>query len=170
MDTTTETRSAAANFLAAHDKLTADLANANLALDDKRKEIERLDSKLALQNDMLAQATADKNLYLQYSFELAAQLQFMVAGSARALMIAGSIRNTIAMKSANIPAVAGTDVAELEDILQRIGDQNAAANDGAGLTNAAPPAMPGAGPQDLPSGTADTLQDGTLVDRDGKPV
>lgn len=211
MDATTETRSAAANFLAAHDKLTNDLADAKLINDDQRKEIERLDGKLSLQNEMLAQAVADKNLYLQYSFELAAQLQFMVAGSARALMIAGSIRNTIAMKAANVPPVAGTDVAELEGILQRIGNQNAAANDGTGMTNGdGKPVETGkpqidvrelagsivadgsisvgkpihtgrmmagsTSPQDGPAAIIDApqvlirVQDGTLVDRDGKPI
>lgn len=161
MDMTTETRSAAANFLAVHDQLTNDLSTARLTIDDQRKEIERLDAKLSLQSEMLVQSNADKNEYLQYSFELSAQLQFIVGGSARALLIAGQVRNAIAAKAANIPPVDGASVKELEDILHRIGDNNANANDGAGLTNAAPPAMPGAGPQDLPAG---------LVDRDGNPV
>lgn len=132
--TTTDAKSTAAQFLADHEQLENDLASAKLTLDDQRKEIERLDATLSMQKDAIAAANIAKDTYLQYAFELSAQLQFIVAGSARALMIAGNVRNAIAVQASNIPPVAGADVAELEGILERIGQNNAAAGDGNGLS------------------------------------
>lgn len=163
-------KATAAQFLADHEQLGSDLETANLRIEDQRKELEKLDVKVSLLTDALAQANTDKNTFLQYSFELSAQLQFIVSGSARALLIAGQVRNAIAQRAANIPPVAGADIAQLEDILHRIGEHNADANDGAGLTNgddwrnangagdapklATPQQIKaaGAGPQDLPIG------------------
>lgn len=189
MNAVTEMKASAARFLADHDQLTEDFASAKLEIDDQRKEIERLDAKLSLQAEMLAQANTDRNLYLQYSFELAAQLQFIVAGSARALLIASNIRTAISTKAANIPPIAGADVAELESILHRIGDNNEAANDGNGMTNTpiadaggiAPAPPPGKVCVVNPNGTGslsitpanvETLlsSEGVLVDRTGKPI
>lgn len=188
MNSMTEAKSSAANFLAAHDQLLEDFTSAKLEVDDQRKEIERLDAKLSLQSEMLKQAIDDKSLYLQYAFELAAQLQFMVAGSARALMIAGHIRNQISAKGAKVTPVPGADVEELEGILYRIGENNAAANDGNGMTNSKPVAEllvskelatelvfpPGTGSKTITPGDVEKLlsseADGVLVDRNGNPV
>lgn len=181
-------KATAAQFLADHEQLGSDLETANLRIEDQRKELEKLDVKVSLLTDALAQANTDKNTFLQYSFELSAQLQFIVSGSARALLIAGQVRNAIAQRAANIPPVAGADIAQLEDILHRIGEHNADANDGAGLTNGDDwRNANGAGPQDLPigidaplveaenftihhDGTVTPPQAGTLVDRDGNPI
>lgn len=141
-------------FLANHEKMHDDLASALLTIEDQRKEIANQDSRIALQNDEIAQLRTDKNVYLQYAFELSAQLQFIVAGSARALLIASHVRTAISMKSANIPDVPGADIAELEGILKRIGDGNDAANGKPGTNNGqaasvAPPtapALPGSNP------------------------
>lgn len=193
MDVTTETKSAAAQFLANHDAVVNELASAKITLDDQRKEIEKQDVTIAMQREALAQSNNERDRYLQYSFEMSAQLQFMVAGSARALMIANAVRTAIANKAADIPPVPGADMKELESIIDRIGEVNAAANDGNGMTNAAP-AMTGAGPQDLPKGIepppipvpaflaqaplpapfpvfdAPRQMNGVMVDKDGNPV
>lgn len=196
MNIAIENRSMAAKFLADHEQLGNDLESAKLTIEDQRKEIERLDAKIALQTDMLAQTSMERNTYLQYAYELSAQLQFIVAGSARALMIAAQVRNKIAMQASNIPPVPGADIVELEDILHRIGEHNADANDGAGMTNGDPvkdstfnamlsPEATGTKP--LTSENVETLLssevvpieappqgspgfNGTLVDRDGNPV
>ncbi len=123
-----ETKSTAARFLAEHEAMKLELETARLTLDDQRKEIEKLDATIAMQRDALAQANADKNTYLQYSFELAAQLQFIVAGSARALMIAANIRSKIAGQASEIPPVPGADIAELNDIIHRLGEHAGDAN------------------------------------------
>lgn len=162
MDAITETKSAAARFMADHERLESELATAKLTVEDQRKEIERLDAKISLQTEMIAQISADRNTYLQYGFELAAQLQFMVAGSSRALIIAQSIRNAIANKAAGIPPIEGADVKQLNNIIERLGEGNKTANDGAGMTNDDAP---------KPGPMTDTPQiGGTLVDRDGQPI
>ena len=129
MNVLEETKSTAARFIAEHEAIKAELETARLTLDDQRKEIEKLDATILMQRDALAQANTDKNTYLQYAFELAAQLQFIVAGSARALMIAANIRSKIAMQASDIPPVPGADIAELKDIIHRIGEHNATASD-----------------------------------------
>lgn len=181
MDILTETKSTAARFIAEHETMQEDLANARLRIEDQRKEIERLDATLSIQKDALAAANTDKNTYLQYAFELSAQLQFIVAGSARALMIAYDVRNKIAVQASNIPPVPGPDIKELESIIGRIGEANAKANDGNGLSDDewhkangaedAPKPLTGeqmkamAGNGGLPPPLP-----GFLVDRDGLPV
>lgn len=182
MDVTTETKSAAAQFLANHDAVVNELASAKITLDDQRREIEKQDITIAMQRDAILQANTERDRYLQYSFELSAQLQFMVAGSARALMIANTVRTAIANKAADIPAVPGADMKELENIIDRIGDVNAAANDGNGMTGKLPPMM-GAGSQDLPTDISGgelltspvplpqfLTTPGVMVDKDGRPI
>lgn len=187
MDAITERKSSAAQFLADHDAVVAELETAKITMDDQRKEIEKQDITIAMQRESIAQLSTDKNRYLQYAFELSAQLQFIVAGSARALMIGAGIRNAIASAASDIPKVPGADVKELEDVLHRIGDSNAAANDGNGMTNTTKP-IASAGPQDLPKGieppplpetaavtipgflAPNTPPVGVMVDKDGHPI
>lgn len=139
-----DAKSSAAKFLQDHDALQDNYDTALLTITDLQREIDKQDAKISVQGDMLAQATHDKNMYLRYSVELAAQLQFIIAGSSRALLIAGQVRNAIALDAAaTIPPVPGADIAELEDVLRRIGEHNADAADGNGMTNTAPPRTPG---------------------------
>lgn len=135
MNAMVEAKSAAARFMDEHDQLARDLETARLTIEDQRKELEKADATNSLLRDTLQQANADKNSYLQYAFELSAQLQFIVSGSARALQIAHSVRAQIASQASGIPPVPGTDIADLQGIINRIGDNNEAAGDGNGLTN-----------------------------------
>jgi chromosome segregation ATPase len=146
MNAMVDAKSAAARFMDEHENLQRELETTRLTIEDQRKELEKADATNAMLRATLAQANTDRNSYLQYAFELSAQLQFIVAGSARALQIASSVRARIASQANGIPPVAGADVEELQNIIDRIGDGNEAAGDGNGLTN------------------------GTMVDRDGKPI
>jgi malonyl CoA-acyl carrier protein transacylase len=146
MNTTVEAKSAAARFMDEHEGLQRELETTRLTIEDQRRELEKADATNSILRETLEQANADKNSYLQYAFELSAQLQFIVSGSARALQIAHSIRARIASQANGIPPVPGSDVDQLQGIINRIGDSNEAAGDGNGLTN------------------------GTMVDREGKPI
>lgn len=175
MDAITERKSYVAQFLQEHDAVASELEVAKITIDDQRKEIAKQDITIGMQREAIAQSNADKNSYLQYAFELSAQLQFIVAGSARALMIGASVRNAIASRASGIPDVPGADVKELNDIIDRIGDVNAAASDGNGMTNGDPTKLPPKGiepppqPETLPSFLAPDSPP-VMVDKDGHPI
>lgn len=73
----------------------------------------------------LHEANLERMLFLRYSVELSAQLQFVVAGCVRALKLAGTVQSLYAERSADgrIPEVPEADVAELESLMARISER-----------------------------------------------
>lgn len=142
-DTTTDTRSAGQKFLDDYERLGNELRAANttiaqlkteLAVEatNHKNELTNAQLQIAMQKEQMANLNADKNRYLRYAVDLASQLQFVVAGSVRALKIAQSVSASLAAESGGEASVEvpGADVAELESIMQRMAANNPHPNDG----------------------------------------
>lgn len=140
---TPDTRSAAAKFLDDHERVVNELRAANtliaqlkteLAVEatNHKNELTNAQLQITMQKEQMENLTADKNRYLRYAVELASQLQFVVAGSVRALKIAHSVSASLAAESGGQQSeeVAGADVAELEGIMARMATNNPHSDDG----------------------------------------
>lgn len=130
-DFLTEQKSAAAKFMDEHERLENELVQAKAMIAEQANNITVNEGMIAMQKEHISALTNDRNRYLRYSVELSAQLQFIVAGAARALKIAQSVKMTLDQESgANIADVSGADQAELEDIMKRLDANQMTINDG----------------------------------------
>lgn len=111
-----------------------DLSNATIksqqhTIDELKNTLESLNITQASRDDywksQLHAANLDRMLYLRYSVELSAQIQFVVAGCTRALKLAGTVQSLYADLSAagSIPDVPEADVNELERIMRTIAER-----------------------------------------------
>ncbi len=123
MNSIVENKSAAAKFLDEHEQLTNELTNAKAMILEQQSTITSQEAIIAMHKEHNLATDNDKNRYLRYAVELSAQLQFIVAGAARALKIAQSVQASVSADSmgAKIANVDGADQAELERVIGQLG-------------------------------------------------
>lgn len=109
--------------------MAAIAAERNHTIDELTNQLESVKITQSSRDDywkqQLHEANRDRMLYLRYSVELSAQIQFVVAGCTRALKLAGTVQSLYADLSAagSIPDVPEADVNELERIMRTIAER-----------------------------------------------
>lgn len=125
IDATIEAKSAAAEFLNKYEQLEIELSDLRALNASQTNVIKAAEIERELQLSQLKDIREERDRYLRYSVELSAQLQFIVAGAARALKIAQTVSLAVSEAAArDVPDVPGTDLEQLEDIFNRL-EQNA---------------------------------------------
>lgn len=118
---TNDEQDTAARFLRDHEILKSDLADARRGQQELTDQVVELSNVVRIQQQIMERTAKDRDRYLRYAVELAAQLQFMVSGSERALRIAQRISGAVSEAAGAGEDVSGADMERLKSVLGRLG-------------------------------------------------
>ncbi len=120
MNAVSETKSAGVKFMDMHEQLCKDFEAEQAAHHKTSADLSELLNRYELLEDANKITQAERNEFLQYAVELAAQLQFVIAGSVRALQLAARVKAAVSAKAGVETPISDEQMDHLQKVLAEI--------------------------------------------------